>query len=93
MMKFGGLIVLIERAHWAHFGSMGALGELPGAQKEQNFKIYLLPQFLSDFDGRWLVGKVWSAPTNLSDGILNFYPGPEICSGKVSGKIKMTKSP
>ena len=72
----------------ANFGSLGAPREPKGAPKGPNFKIYLLPQFLSDFDGRWLILKIRPIPRELSDGILNFYPGPEICPGKNSGKLE-----
>ena len=72
----------------ANFGSMGAPREPKGAPKGPNFKIYLLPQFLSDFDGRWLILKIRPIPRELSDEILNFYLGTEICSGKNSGKLE-----
>ena len=77
-MKFGQVLELIGSNDLTNFGSSGALNGSPGAQKEPNFKVYLLPHLLTNLNGRWLILKMLLSQKKLSTGILNFFTGPEI---------------
>ena len=83
---------LIRSKGLTKFGSPGALGGRPGAPKEPNFKTYLLPHFLSNLDGAWLILKVLLILIDLCDGILNFCPGPKIWAVKNCANLEVPRT-
>ncbi len=88
-MKLGEVLELIGSNDLTNFWSSGALGGSPGAQKGLNFKVYLLPHFLTNLIGRWLILKMLLSRKKLSTRILNFFSGPEIWARKVYANIEL----
>ena len=91
-MKFGQVLELIGSNDLTNFGSLGALVGSHGAPKEQNFKVYLLPHFLTNLNETWLILKMLPSRIKLSNRILNFFTGPELRARKVYANIGLALS-